>query len=94
MTKERVEVLGGGKSATLDDFRSLELDGKLVGRRGKRDKGHAAAVAAAFAFFRDGGTPPIAYDCLIETTRATLIARDALASGDERPQPVARQSTL
>lgn len=88
MTKERVEVIGAGRSAVIDDFRSLELDGSSRGRRGRRDKGHAAAVAAAFRFFRDGGEPPVPYDRLVETTRATLVARAALASGDSSPQRV------
>jgi hypothetical protein len=35
-------------------------------------------LQAGFEFFRNGGDPPIPYDRLIETTRATLLARDAL----------------
>jgi predicted dehydrogenase/threonine dehydrogenase-like Zn-dependent dehydrogenase len=88
MSKERIEVIGAGRSATLDDFRALELDGKSVTRRGKRDKGHAAAMAAAFAYFRNGGAPPIPYERLLETTKTTLIARDALASDDDLPRQV------
>jgi predicted dehydrogenase/threonine dehydrogenase-like Zn-dependent dehydrogenase len=88
MTKERVEVIGAGRSAVIDDFRVLELDGSRVGRRSRRDKGHASAVAAAFRFFRAGGEPPIPYARLVETTRATLVARAALVQGDCAPQRV------
>jgi hypothetical protein len=88
MTKERVEVIGAGRSAVIDDFRLLELDGARVGRRSRRDKGHPSAVAAAFRFFRAGGEPPIPYARLLETTQATLVARDALASGDAAPRQV------
>ena len=88
MTKERVEVIGAGRSAVIDDFRLLELDGGRVGRRSRRDKGHESAVAAAFRFFRAGGEPPIPYAQLVETTRATLLARAALARGDGAPQQV------
>ena len=88
MTKERVEVIGAGRSAVIDDFRLLELDGARVGRRARRDKGHPAIVAAAFRFFRAGGEPPIPYVRIVETTSATLLARAALGRGDGAPQKV------
>ena len=86
--KERVEVIGADRSAVIDDFRVLELDGARVEWRTRRDKGHPSTVAAAFRFFRAGGEPPIPYARLVETTQATLVARDALARGDAAPQQV------
>jgi predicted dehydrogenase len=97
MSKERVEVMGGERSAVIDDFRRVELHG---GRRprwarvpsggvlSRRDKGHRALLRQAFRFFREGGEPPIPYRRMIETTRATLLARDALAAGDRDPVAV------
>ena len=41
--KERVEVLGRGRTAVIDDFRSLALDGRSVPVK-VRGKGHEAAV--------------------------------------------------
>jgi predicted dehydrogenase/threonine dehydrogenase-like Zn-dependent dehydrogenase len=88
MSKERVEVIGSGRSAVIDDFRRVELDGRRRSGRSRRDKGHADAVAAAFRFFREGGEPPVPYERMLETTRATFVARGALAAGDTAPRPV------
>ena len=90
MPKERVELLGGGRSTVLDDFRHSDA---YVGRRRERgrrlagqDKGHGSTLEAAMRFFADGGEPPIPYRRLFETTRATLLARDALSAGDSAPR--------
>jgi len=97
MAKERVEVMGDGRSAVIDDFRRVELLGGRAWRRFKRtnrsilprrDKGHGALLSEAFGFFRDGGEPPIPYRRLVETTKATLLARDALSAGRRGPVPV------
>jgi polar amino acid transport system substrate-binding protein len=84
--KERIEVIGNGMVATLDDFRALEI------ARGKRarstsmlqDKGHAAECQAFVDAVRRGGPPPIAYASLAATTRATFAVLASLATG----QPV------
>lgn len=89
--KERIEAHGAGRSAVIDDFRRVALHGGAGVKRPRnrvRDKGHAAAMAAALRFFREGGEPPIPYVRLVETTRVTLVARDALMRGDASPQPV------
>ena len=86
-------MIGAGRAAVIDDFRTIELyEGKNrnTSRRGKlplssQDKGHTALLAAAFAYFAGGDRPPIPTERLIETTRATLLARDALAIGEEGP---------
>ena len=62
--KARREGLGAAKAA--------------VRARLRQDKGHAAILQASFEFFRNGGEPPIPYDRLLETTRATLLARESL----------------
>jgi predicted dehydrogenase/threonine dehydrogenase-like Zn-dependent dehydrogenase len=93
LAKERVEVLGSGRSAVIDDFRRLELfprSGGLGERMPRaRDKGHGAMLAAAARFFRDGGAPPVPYERLVATTRATLAARAALGRGERAPVPIA-----
>ena len=93
MAKERIEVLGAGRSAVIDDFRRVRLHGEKAGRpalpeRPVKDKGHEAALRRFLAFASRGGEPPIPYERLIETTQATLIARDALAAGITGPQPI------
>lgn len=47
-SKERVEILGGGRSATIDDYRSVTIDERLrsISTAGK---GHREAVAAFHA---------------------------------------------
>jgi predicted dehydrogenase len=84
MPKERVEVLGGGRSAVIEDFRRVELFGARRRERSRalasQDKGHAAALASAFRFFSEGGSPPIPYQRLLETTRASFAARAALSA--------------
>jgi predicted dehydrogenase/threonine dehydrogenase-like Zn-dependent dehydrogenase len=86
MAKERVEVLGAGRSAVIEAYRRVALHG--AGARPSlpaglaKDKGHRAALQRFLAFAGTGGPPPIPYARLIETTRATLIARDALARGE------------
>lgn len=83
MTKERVEIVGAGRAAVIDDFRRLDLYGSGRRERSRRlrfqDKGHRAILSAALRFFREGGAPPIPYARLIETTRATFAARESLS---------------
>jgi polar amino acid transport system substrate-binding protein len=85
MRKERLEVLGGGRSAAIDDFRGVELHPSKARVPNplarSRNKGHRAIIEAAVRFFREGGEPPIPYARLLETTRATLVARRSCASG-------------
>jgi predicted dehydrogenase len=85
--KERVEVFGGGRSAALDDFRSLEMvqDGKREARRERlrQDKGHRAEWEAFSAAILNGGPPPIPYDHLTGVTRATFAAVETLRRGAE-----------
>jgi len=95
LPKERVEVLGGGRAAVIDDFRHAELyssgrrQRRGIDRRSPRaalrlqDKGHEATLDAALRFFRAGGVPPLPYRRLLETTEVTVRAREAMMAGDE-----------
>lgn len=80
--KERIEVFCGGRSAALDDFRSLELvhDGRrrVVRSRLRQDKGHRAIWEAFTAAIQKGGSPPIRYDELFGVHRAVYAALQAL----------------
>jgi polar amino acid transport system substrate-binding protein len=86
LSKERIELIGGQRSAVVDDFRRVRL---LPGRKADRprarpqDKGHAGLLKASFEFFRNGGDPPIPYGRLLETSQATLLAYDALSRGNQ-----------
>jgi predicted dehydrogenase len=91
--KERVEVVGEGAVAILEDFRKLEVS------RGKRsrsssmlqDKGHAAEATAFIEAVRKNGPPPISYASLAATTRATFAVLTSLATGAPVDLPVASQ---
>ncbi len=92
MAKERVEIIGGGRAATIHDFRRISLypNARPLRERAPRtqDKGHRAILERAIEFFGKGGSPPIPYARLIETTEATLVAREALNVGKGEPVPV------
>ena len=72
--KERIEVLGRGRSATIVDFRELFLNGRKA-PLGQADKGHhAEAVAFRRAVLGDGDPGASA----IASTRTTLLAAAGL----------------
>ena len=63
LPKEQLEVLGGGRSAVLDDFRTLRLyaggsGAACGGRFATQDKGHAAELAAFLEAVRQAGRRP------------------------------------
>jgi predicted dehydrogenase len=68
----------------LEEFRSLEVS--QGGRRERssplfQDKGHANEAEAFVMAVQSGGAPPIPYEELAATTRATFAAVASLASG-------------
>lgn len=82
MGKERIEVFGGGISAALDDFRTLEVfrgSGRSVRRaRLRQDKGHRAEWQAIIAHLTAGGPPPIPVPDIFHSTRVVLAAQQSL----------------
>jgi predicted dehydrogenase len=81
--KEKLEVLGSGKSAELNDFRSLETwSGSNSGKKkGKLDKGHAQMLQALGNAVRNGSPAPIPFDQLAATTLATLAVVESINTG-------------
>jgi hypothetical protein len=87
LSKELVEAHSGGRSAVLDDFRSLELHGpsgtqRVRGRRA--DKGHVEQLRR-FRRQIDGALDPPAPDPL-DTMAATLAALESAQAGAPRPR--------
>ena len=71
--KERLEVHGGGVSATIDDFRKGTIwRGAKRSDAGPAGKGHAEEVAALLDAVRAGGPAPIPAATLLAVTRATF----------------------
>lgn len=79
---ERIEVFGGGRSAIIDGWDSIELwcGGKRQRRSGGKDKGHAAGFAA-FVEGCKSGRWPVPWAELHAVTAATLGAVESLRSG-------------
>ena len=78
-----LEVHGQGMSFVLDDFRRLEVyqGSRRSVQRSTQDKGHAAEARAFIRAVATGGPLPVPFAACVESTAATLAARDALACG-------------
>jgi predicted dehydrogenase/threonine dehydrogenase-like Zn-dependent dehydrogenase len=82
--KERIEVIGGGRIAVIDDFRTVTMckNGRTVRRKmSGQDKGHSAEIAAFAEALCEGGRPPIPWDEIRATTLASLLAVRSLREG-------------
>ncbi len=84
--KEHIEVLGGRKSATLDDFRTLTLfdESTRTVKNKSGDKGHVKQFQLFSEAIKSGGEPPIPTTELIASTLATFAIPASLECG----QPV------
>ncbi len=69
--KEWIEIQAGSRRLVIDDFRSVQADGKTVWK-GRQDKGHHAEATA----FRQAvaGGPAMPTETLLATMRATIQA--------------------
>jgi predicted dehydrogenase/threonine dehydrogenase-like Zn-dependent dehydrogenase len=82
--KERVEVIGAGRIAIIDDFRSVTTcqNGRTKRTRlGSQDKGHRAEIAAFAEALADGAPAPISWLDLRAVTRASILAVRSLREG-------------
>ena len=85
--KERIEVFTSGRIVVLNDFRTLELvteEHKHTTRsRLSQDKGHSNAWQSFLTAVKQGGPPPIPYEQLLSTSRASFAALESLRSGNQ-----------
>jgi predicted dehydrogenase len=83
--KELLEVSGGGMTARLEDFRSLQIDrlGRSIGIRSRwdQDKGHRGEWTALSKWIRGNGPEPLPFDELRRTMRVVFAAADSLSAG-------------
>lgn len=81
--KERIEVLGGGRLAVIDDFRQviLSVDGKQSVKNWTQDKGHNAEILAFAQAIRVGGPAPISWQDLQSVSLAAIMAVRSLREG-------------
>lgn len=82
--KERVELIGGGRVAVIEDFREVitSADGKIKRTRlQKQDKGHRAEVETFVEALTKGGPSPIPWEELKAVTMASMVAVRSLREG-------------
>jgi predicted dehydrogenase/threonine dehydrogenase-like Zn-dependent dehydrogenase len=82
--KERVEVIGGGRVAVIEDFRKAFSVAGGKSRTlwsGAQDKGHRAEVEAFARAVRAGGAWPIAWEELRAVTLASFLTVQSLREG-------------
>jgi hypothetical protein len=77
--KERVEVLGRGHTVVIDDFRSVEVDGRST--KGAQDKGHARQFDRFRRMVATGEGAEVTEACLA-SSRTILAAARSLSTGD------------
>lgn len=81
---ERIEVFGGGRVGTVDQWGDVELwqDGRRKTRSGGRDRGHRAEFKELVRAVREGGTWPVPWEEIRGATWASLAAVQSLRTGD------------
>jgi predicted dehydrogenase len=82
--KERIELIGGGRIALIDDFRTVTTchNGRIKRRKmNGQDKGHSAEIAAFANAVCTGGPPPIPWEEIRATTLASILAVRSLREG-------------
>jgi predicted dehydrogenase len=84
MPKERIEVLRGGRSWVLDDFRTLTrygADGERTDADRRQDKGHAALLARVLAAARGDAAFEPGLSAAYAAQSVALAALHSIASG-------------
>lgn len=82
--KEYAEVFGGGRTAQLDNFRTLSLYHNARRRRRRlfnQAKGHSEEMAAFVAAVRKGEPMPMTVMSIMAVTSATLLIHRSLETG-------------
>ena len=84
LPKERIEILGGGKSFVIDDFRratAYENGHEKTSKLREQDKGQRDEIRTVMSVVRDGTPAPISLTDLKTTTRVTFRIRESLQTG-------------
>lgn len=82
MRKEYVEAHWAGRSAVIDDFRTVEIHGVPASSwkpalPGRQDKGHRAAVRAFVEAAHVGSPAPVPFESSVNATLATFAVEQA-----------------
>jgi len=77
--KERIEVFCDGAVFTIDDFITLtEYTNRKKMTKSKQDKGHSDEVIEYINFLKNGGKPPISFDEIYLSSKATLLVLESI----------------
>jgi len=82
--KEQLHIFCGGKVLFLDNFKKLTGTGFPLFRAMrlfKMDKGHKQEVAQFVAALKENGPTPIAFDQIVNVSRAVFAAMDSIREG-------------
>ncbi len=82
--KELLTLIQGGKVIRIDNFRKLEVFSKQgnTTRSAKMDKGHGAQFSRLADILRQGGQAPIAFEHLINSSKATFATLESIRTGN------------
>ena len=80
---ERIEVFGGGRTATIDGWDAIDMwaHNRHTRARGHKDKGHAKEFRVFTDVCRTGGAWPVAWEHVYATAWASLAAVQSLRTG-------------
>lgn len=81
LSKERVEIFGGGKIGIINDFRSGEILSDQHKTLKLEGKGHKQEVSLFLEAIKDGKKYPISFESIYFTTKATFKILDSLYTG-------------
>ena len=82
LPKEYLEVFGGGKTAVINDFKTVKLYGGSKSKTVKAmGKGQKEEVQAFLNAIQNGLDSPIPFESIYSTTLATFKIQDSLATG-------------
>lgn len=81
--KERIDIIGGGITAFVDDFRAHGWSGTghPVTKRGTQDKGHVAQLKAFADSLRQTGMAGGDFVAAVYATQTTFAAHESMCSG-------------
>lgn len=83
-SKERIEIFGSGKTLIIDNFRLMTGYGikGFKKEKGKQDKGHLNQFNEYLNFLKHSGSPPILFEEIVNTTKATFAAIESFKTGN------------
>ena len=86
VSKEYIEVFGGGLTAIVDDFKTLKIyASKLESHKlSKQDKGHGAEVLAFAEAVKSGSKFPISVSEVLHATLATFALLESIQNKGEK----------